>query len=145
MKKATKASAPSRASLRELPAVAFGRYRVRRNPYAARIAREGSEIVHEGPSAASLADIPEATFTGTVRRNPYVARASRASRAADAAGKFQYGRGRPRAGEELGPTPARSLRLPQVAWDALEQEAREKRTTVHALLRELVALHLKGR
>ena len=139
MKKTTKASEPTAKSLREMPEVVFARYRVRRNPYAARIAREGIEIVHAGPSAESLAEVPEATFTGTVRRNPY------ASRAAEAVAKLQYGRGRPRAGEELGPTPARSLRLPQVAWDALEQEAREKRTTVHALLRELVADHLKSR
>jgi predicted DNA-binding ribbon-helix-helix protein len=45
----------------------------------------------------------------------------------------------------VGPTPTRSLRLPQVVWDALDQEAREKRTTVHALLRELVVDHLRAR
>ena len=32
---------PSRASLREVPEVDFDRARVRRNPYAARIAKEG--------------------------------------------------------------------------------------------------------
>ena len=32
---------PSRASLREIPEVNFYRTRVRRNPYAARVAREG--------------------------------------------------------------------------------------------------------
>lgn len=139
MKKATRAKEPSARTLRELPEVTFSRYRVRRTPYAARLAREGIEIVHEAPSTQSLAEVPEATFSGRVRRNPY------ASRAAEAAGKLQYGRGRPRAGNELGPTPARSLRLPQVAWDALEDEAREKRTTVHALLRELVSRHLQTR
>ena len=139
MKKATRAKEPSARTLRELPEVTFSSYRVRRNPYAARIAREGTEIVHEAPSTQSLAELPEATFSGTVRRNPY------ASRAAEAAGKLQYGRGRPQAGNEIGPTPARSLRLPQVAWDALEEEAREKRTMVHALLRELVSRHLQTR
>lgn len=139
MKKAKRPEVPTKASLQALPEVVFARYRVRRNPYAARISREGIEVVHESPSAASVAELPEATFTGKVRRNPY------ASRAAEAVGRIQYGRGRPRAGEEVGPTPARSLRLPQVVWDALEQEAREKRTTVHALLRELVADHLRAR
>jgi hypothetical protein len=32
---------PSKASLREIPEVRFGQARVRRNPYAARIEREG--------------------------------------------------------------------------------------------------------
>lgn len=46
MKKVTKPRAPSAASLREIPEVDFGRARVRRNPYAARLAAEG--IVHVG-------------------------------------------------------------------------------------------------
>ena len=43
MKKAKKRSTrePSAASLREIPEVDFSRVKVRRNPYAARIAREG--------------------------------------------------------------------------------------------------------
>ena len=43
MKKAKKRSArePSASSLREIPEVDFSRVRVRRNPYAARIAKEG--------------------------------------------------------------------------------------------------------
>ena len=139
MKKPTKNDEPTAASLRELPEIDFARYRVRRNPYAERIAREGLEIAHEGPSAGSLVEMPEADFSlARVRRNPY------ASRAAEAAAGIQYGKGRPRAGAEVGPTPARSLRLPQVVWDALESEARQKRTTVHALLRELVAAHLES-
>lgn len=131
---------PGASSLREMPEVEFSRYRVRKNFYAGRIAREGAEIVHDGPSAASLADLPEADFAvARVRRNPY------ASRAAESVGKLQYGRGRPRAGHEVGVTLVRSLRLPQDAWRALEAEAREKHTTVHALLRELVAAHLEAR
>jgi Ribbon-helix-helix protein, copG family len=35
---------PSKASLREIPEIDFSRTRVRRNPYAARIAREGAEV-----------------------------------------------------------------------------------------------------
>ncbi len=45
-KKVTRPREPSAASLREIPEVDFGRARVRRNPYAARVAAEG--IVHVG-------------------------------------------------------------------------------------------------
>ena len=45
-KKATRHREPAAASLREIPEVDFGRTRVRRNPYAARVAVEG--IVHVG-------------------------------------------------------------------------------------------------
>lgn len=139
MRKPTKHEGPGSGTLRELPEIDFRRYRVRRNPYAARIAREGVELVHEAPSSGSLAEMPEADFSrARVRRNPY------ASRAAEAVAALQYGRGRPRAGAEVGPTPARSLRLPESAWKALEAEARAKHTTVHALLRELVAVHLEA-
>src|SRR5467141_4507761 len=49
MKKAVskKAREPSRASLREMPEVNFDRTKVRRNPYALRIAKEGISI-HAG-------------------------------------------------------------------------------------------------
>jgi hypothetical protein len=129
---------PSAASLREMPEVDFDRYRVRRNPYASRIAREGSHLVHDGPSAASLAEIPAADLTtARVRRNPYVVKSGGGSRAAEV--RIQYGRGRPRAGQESGPTPPRSLRLPQAMWHALDAAARERHTTTHALLREVIA------
>ncbi len=136
--KKRKTEAPSALTLRELPEIDFARYRVRRNPFAARIAREGIEVVHEAPSGESLTEMPEADFSlARVRRNPY------ASRAAESVPEIQYGRGRPRAGAEVGPTPGRTLRLPESAWRALEAEAKEKRTTVHALLRELVITHLE--
>jgi len=134
---------PSAASLREMPEVRFDRYRVRRNSYAARIAREGSQLVHDEPSAASLTEMPEADFaTARVRKNPYVLKASGGPRAAEP--RIQYGRGRPRAGEESGPTPPRSLRLPQVMWRALDAAARERHTTTHALLREVIAAFVEA-
>ena len=37
----------------------FSKFRARKNPFARRIAREGIELVHDGPSRASLSDIPE--------------------------------------------------------------------------------------
>ena len=50
MKKATgkKPGGPSRASLHEMPEVNFDKAKVRRNPYAARIAKEGISI-NAGP------------------------------------------------------------------------------------------------
>lgn len=37
----------------------FSKYRAGRNPFARRIAREGIELVHDGPSRVSLLEIPE--------------------------------------------------------------------------------------
>ena len=139
MKKASTkhGSSPRAASLSEMPEIDFTLYRVRKNPYAARIAREGMEVAHHGPSAASLAEMPEARFNnGRVRPNKY------AAKAAVAASKVQYGRGRPFKGAEVGPTPTRSLRLPEAVWQALENEARERSTTIHALVREVVVTHV---
>jgi hypothetical protein len=42
--KRTRHSEPSEASLREIPEVDFTKARVRRNPYAARIAKEGITV-----------------------------------------------------------------------------------------------------
>ncbi len=128
---------PSAASLKELPEIDFSKYHIRRNPFAARIAREGFKVVHDEPSAAALIEMPEVDFARTrVRSNKY------ATHAGKAASKIQYGKGRPRTGDEIGPTPSRSLRLPEPVWQALEREAHERMTTVHALLRELVVTHV---
>lgn len=143
MKKATTRHAstePTAASLRALPPVDFEAYRIRRNPYAARIKREGIQIVHQDPSRASLTEMPEADFAyARVRRNKYV------SRAAESVARVQYGRGRPPAGQEVGETSTRSLRLPADVWAALEDEAHSRKTTVHAILREIVAAHILRR
>jgi hypothetical protein len=128
---------PSDRSLEELPEIDFSKFRIRRNPYAARIAREGYKVVHDEPSAASLAQMPEVDFArARVRANTF------AGRAGKAASNIQYGKGRPRVGNEVGRTPSRSLRLPAPLWQALELEALERMTTVHALLRELVVTHI---
>lgn len=128
---------PTAASLLELPPVDFARYRSSRNPYAGQVARTGVVVVHDEPSADSLAEIPEADFASArARPNPY------ASRAAEAVAMLQYGKGRPKRGREVGSTPTRSIRLPQVVWDALEVEAQRTGATVHALLRKAVAAYL---
>lgn len=129
---------PSSRSLRELPEIVFDRFRARRNPYASRIAREGRHIVHDAPTPTSVREIPEAEFgEARVQRNPY------ASRAAEAGVAWQYGRGRPPRDREVGATSVRSLRLPAAAWQTLDREAKARRTTTHALLRELVGAFLQ--
>ena len=128
---------PSAATLREMPEVDFAAFRIRRNPHAARIVREGVQVIHDAPSPAALAEMPEADFgRARVRPNKY------ATQAAAAASNIQYGKGRPRKGTEVGPTPTRSLRLPETVWKALEHEAEERATTVHALLRELIVTYV---
>jgi hypothetical protein len=133
-----RSSGPSAASLSEMPEIDFSRYRARRNPFAARIAREGIEVVRDEPSPESLAEIPEVDFTQyRVRRNPYV------SRAGEAAATMQYGRGRPPKHLETGPTRVRSVRLPESVWKALDAEAKRRKTSTHALVRELIAMFVE--
>lgn len=132
MKKVRTESAkePTTASLHDMPAVDMRRYRVKRNRFAARIAREGVVVAHEGPSGASLEAIPEADFaTARVRKNPYAARIEKTGIV------LQVGRGRPRRGDETGPTVTKSVRLPPAVWAKLEKRARAEGVAVHALLR----------
>ena len=132
-------TSPTAASLRELPEIDFTQYRIRRNPYAGRIKREGVKVVHDAPSAAALTEMPEVDFDRVrVRPNKFAVQAGKV------ASRIQHGKGRPRKGDEVGKTPARSLRLPETVWRTLEQEARERVTTVHALLRELVVTYVAG-
>jgi hypothetical protein len=93
MKKARKQREPSRAALREMPEVDFEAAKVRRNPYAERIAAEG--MIHPG-------------------------------------------RGRPRKGEETGPTIPRSVRFPAPVWKRLEKRAKAEGITLHAALRAAI-------
>jgi hypothetical protein len=141
MKKATSSRTPepTRGSLRAAPEVNVSELHARRNPYAAVIERDGVEIVHDGPSAASLAEIPEVQFDAPARRSPYAERLAAELR------KVRVGRGRPRAGEEVGATSTRSIRLSAGIWDALEAEARRTSTTLHAVLRAAVTGYLRQR
>ncbi len=93
MKKARSQQEPSRVALREMPEVDFKAAKVRRNPYAERIAAEG--IVH-------------------------------------------VARGRPRKGEETGPTIPRSIRFPAPVWKRLEKRAKAEGITLHAALRAAI-------
>ena len=66
MKKAAgkKAREPSRASLREIPEINFDKTKVRRNPYALRIAKEGVSI-HDGSRHRTARGV---TLTGVPAR-----------------------------------------------------------------------------
>lgn len=93
MKKTREQREPARSALKEMPEVDFKTARVRRNPYAKRIAVEG--IVHPG-------------------------------------------RGRPRKGEETGPTIPRSVRFPAPVWKRLEKRAKAEGISLHAALRAAI-------
>ena len=144
MSKASSHREPSTASLREMPEVDFAAYVVRLNPFAERITAEGIELSvgrsTEGethperePSAESLREVPEVDFSrARVRANPY-------ARRIEAEGiTLQVGRGRPKRGDEIGPTVPKSIRLPADVWKLLEDKARERGLPLHAVLRAAV-------
>jgi hypothetical protein len=84
------------------------------------------------PSPASLREIPEVDFvTARVRRNPYAARIA-------AEGGVHLGPGRPRKGEETGPTIPKSIRFPAPVWKLLEKQAKAKGVSLHAALRAAI-------
>ena len=134
MKKARSEREPTRLSVREMPEIDFSRFRIRKNRFAKRIAREGIEVLHEGPSARSLREMPELDLNrAKVRRNPY------AHRIRAGGITLQVGRGRPTRDQEVGPTVTRSIRLPPRLWAQLEKRARAEGIAVHALLRRAIA------
>ncbi len=63
MKKVTRVGEPSKRSLKEIPEIDFARLKVRRNPWAARVAAEG--IVHVARGRPK-----KGTETGPTRRAP---------------------------------------------------------------------------
>jgi hypothetical protein len=128
---------PSEASLRAMPEIDFNRCTLHRNPFAKRVQAEGIELVHDGPSTASLAELPEVELA-PARRNPY------AHRILTEGIQIQLGKGRPRRGEEVGPTTPRSIRLPAAVWETLEELASERNETVHSVLRAAVGLLLEA-
>lgn len=129
---------PSPASLRAAPEVDFEKYgSPRPNPFAKRIAREGWELEHAGPSAVSLKEMPEVRRGVKGRRNPYT------KRIASQGVELQVGRGRPRAGAETGPTQVKSVRLPPLVWKRLEEQARTEGVALHALVRAALLAWLK--
>jgi hypothetical protein len=73
--------------------------------------------------------MPEMDLTQASRRNPYAARIAREGYT------VRLTRGRPRKGEEAGPTVTKSVRLPPEVWERLKERARVEGVPLHALLR----------
>jgi hypothetical protein len=140
MRKATSRKIePSRASLRELPEVNVRAFTVHRNRFAARVAKEGIHVVHDGPGRSSLAEIPEIDLgSARLRKNPF------AKRVDASALQMHVRRGRPAPGDEGGPTVARSIRLPLALINALEILAKHEGVTVHALMRMTLANRVRA-
>ncbi len=63
------------------------------------------------------------------RRNPYAARIAREGYT------VHVRRGRPRRGQETGPTVTKSVRLPPEVWERLQERARAEGKPLHALVR----------
>jgi hypothetical protein len=85
-----------------------------------------------GPSAASLAAMPEVDFTtGIVGQGPDGYRAVVAYARAK--------RGRPKKGEKAVGTTTKSVRLTDAEWSLLKKRAEREHISVHALLRQAVA------
>ncbi|MGC4001175.1 MAG: hypothetical protein QM767_28425 [Anaeromyxobacter sp.] len=86
------------------------------------------------PSAASLKEMPEADFS----KQKWERRPQIAARIA-AEGMTLPGRGRPRKGQEVGPSVMKTVRFPKTFWDQLEKRARSRNLTVHAAIRLALA------
>jgi hypothetical protein len=84
------------------------------------------------PSRAALMEMPEVDFkTASIRRNPFAKRIARE-------GFVHVRTGRPRKGEETGPTVPRSVRFPAPVWKQLEKRAKSEGITLHAALRAAI-------
>jgi hypothetical protein len=81
------------------------------------------------PSARSLREMPAMDLTQASRRNPYAARIAKEGYT------VHVSRGRPRKGEETGPTVTKSVRLPPEVWNRLKERALAEGVPLHALLR----------
>ena len=85
------------------------------------------------PSKASLREMPEVDLKdGRWRPNPYAARIAREGMT------IHVGIGRPKKGEETGPTIPRSVRFPAAVWKLLEERAEAEGMTLHAALRAAI-------
>src|SRR4051812_23353365 len=102
--------------------------------------KKARKKTHHGPSRASLREMPEVDFKkAKVRRNPY------AKRIAAEGITVHAGRGRPKKGEETGPTIPRSVRFPANVWKHLEEQAKADGIPLHAALRAAVIAWLERR
>jgi hypothetical protein len=87
----------------------FATYRVKKNPFAKRVQREGIELIHDGPSPASVREIPE---LGPARRTaPFAVRRART---------------------------ATTVELDAATWKKLEERARAAKLPLDEWLRRLI-------
>ena len=85
-----------------------------------------------GPSRMSLREMPEVDLKdGRWRPNPYAAGIA-------AEGITAPKRGRPKKGEETGPSLIRSVRFPARVWSSVESVAKARGVSVHAALRAAI-------
>ncbi len=91
------------------------------------------------PSRASLREMPEVSLKdGTWRPNPYAARIAKEGLALPGGVHLSSRRGRPKKGEEVGPTTPRSVRFPAEVWERLEEAAKREGLPLHAALRTAI-------
>ncbi len=93
--------------------------------------KKASKAKHAGPSAASLREIPELSPESVdLGRGPEGLRLAR--------GLAAVTRGRPKAGTKPAGSSARTVRLPDAEWEALDELAATRGTTPHAAMREAI-------
>ena len=86
------------------------------------------------PSAASVREMREADFSKQKwERRPWIAARTAAE------GMTFPGRGRPRKGQEVGPSVMKAVRVQKAFWDQLEKRAKSRKLTVHAAIRVALA------
>ncbi len=96
-------------------------------------ASKHAKAMKRGPSAAALREIPEIDVKTAIvlgRGEVGLVRARAFLKAA---------RGRPPKGQRAPGSKPRSVRFSDATWQQLERQARRRRTTLHALLRNVIA------
>lgn len=93
--------------------------------------KKTSKTKQREPSAASLREIPELSPDSIdLGRGAEGLRLAR--------GLAAVTRGRPKAGAKLAGSSARTVRLPDAEWEALDELAAARSTTPHAAMREAI-------
>jgi hypothetical protein len=100
---------------RKVTSIDFSMYRARKNPYAKRIKREGIELVHDGPSAESLEEIPELGPT-----KAYVLRARKIPRTVSS-------------------RVVHAIKVDDLTWNKMAKRAAEQNMPIETWIRRLIA------
>lgn len=101
-----------------------------RNPFYERVRRTGIRLV------ISAEPLPHGKRKPS---NPYLERIEKAGGVV-----LRVGRGRPRKGQEVGPTVPKSVRLPAGVWRRLDAQAAREGLTRHAAMRQAVLIWLRS-